>query len=198
MSISLQKGQKISLTKENESLNKIIIGLGWDQIEQKKSGFSFFSTKQATIDCDASAFILENGKLDKRDDVVYYGNLKHSSSAVKHMGDNLTGEGDGDDEQIVVELGKIPTKYDKIILVVNIYKANDRKQDFGMIKNAFIRLVDMKTNKEICKYNLTENYSGCTAMIFGELYYHDKEWKFNAIGQGTNDSDLGKLAERFS
>lgn len=198
MSISLQKGQKISLTKENESLNKIIIGLGWDQVEQKKSGFSLFSSKPANIDCDASAFILKNGKLSQKGDLVYYGNLKHSSSSIKHMGDNLTGEGEGDDEQITVELTKVPTEYDKIIIVVNIYKANDRKQDFGQIKNAFIRLVDMKTNKEICKYNLTEDYSGCTAMIFGELYRHNKEWKFNAIGQGTNDPDLGKLAERFN
>ncbi len=113
------------------------------------------------------------------------------------MGDNLTGAGEGDDEQIIVDLEGIPAEYDKIVLVVNIYQAVQRQQHFGMIQNAFIRLVDGKTNKEICKYNLTEDYSNMTAMIFGEVYRHNGEWKVNAIGQGTTDPGLGELANRY-
>jgi stress response protein SCP2 len=113
------------------------------------------------------------------------------------MGDNLTGQGEGDDEQIIVDLAKMPSEYDRIVIVVNIYQAYQRKQHFGLIKNAFIRLVDAKTNTEMCKYNLSEDYSGMTAMIFGEIYRHEGEWKFNAIGQGTKDSGLGELANRY-
>ena len=113
------------------------------------------------------------------------------------MGDNLTGAGDGDDEQIIVDLASVPGEYDRIVIVVNIYQAVKRKQHFGLIQNAFIRLVDARTNSEMCKYNLTDNYSGMTAMIFGEVYRHGNEWKFNAIGQGTNDPGIGELASRY-
>ena len=125
-----------------------------------------------------------DGKLIYKEDIVYFGNLRHPTGTVQHMGDNLTGAGEGDDEQIIVDLEGIPAEYDKIVLVVNIYQAVQRQQHFGMIQNAFIRLVDGKTNKEICKYNLTEDYSNMTAMIFGEVYRHNGEWKFNAIGSG--------------
>ena len=107
----------------------------------------------------------------------------------------MTGAGEGDDEQIVVDLSRLPAEYDRIVIVVNIYQALQRKQHFGMIENAFIRLVDGKTNREMCKYNLTENYSGMTAMIFGEVYRHNGEWKFNAMGQGTNDPGIGQLEQ---
>ena len=117
--------------------------------------------------------------------------------SIRHLGDNLTGAGEGDDEQIIVELDKIPAEYDRIVIVVNIYEATQRNQHFGMIENAFIRLVDGKTNKEMCKYNLSENYSGMTAMIFGEVYRHNGEWKFNAIGQATNDPGLSTLVNRY-
>ena len=153
--------------------------------------------RKIDVDCDASAFLCKNGSLKSIDDVVYFGNLKHFSGTVCHMGDNLTGEGDGDDEQIFVDLDKVPFEYNKIVFVVNIYKAKERKQDFGMIKNAFIRICDAETGHEICKYNLSENYSGMTAMIFGELYRHNCKWKFNAIGLATNDNDIGSLAQRF-
>ena len=113
------------------------------------------------------------------------------------MGDNLTGAGEGDDEQIIVDLDKVPAQYDRIVLVVNIYQAVQRNQHFGMIENAFIRLVDARNNNEMCKYNLTENYSGMLAMIFGEVYRHNGEWKFNAIGQGTNDPGIGELVSRY-
>ena len=153
---------------------------------------------QFGIDCDASAIMLKNGKFVDRTDLVYFGNLKHKSGTVNHMGDNLTGEGEGDDEQIVIDLSRVPAEYDKIVIVVNIYQAVQRKQHFGMIENAFIRLVDARNNKEMCKYNLTENYSGMTAMIFGEIYRHNGEWKFNAMGNGTTDPGIGELCRRFS
>ncbi len=196
MSISLQKGQKVSLTKDNAGLAKVVVGLGWDEVKQKRGGL--FAPKPAPIDCDASAIMLKNGRLAANSDIVYFGNLRHASGTVQHMGDNLTGAGDGDDEQIVVDLSKVPADYDKIIMVVNIYQAVQRRQDFGMIQNAFIRLVDNRTGSEMCRYNLTENYAGMTSMIFGELYRHNGEWKFNAMGQGTNDPGLGELARRFT
>ena len=194
MSISLQKGQKVSLTKESAGLSTVMIGLGWDEVKQKGG---FFSKKPAPIDCDASAILLQNGYLRDKADVVYFGNLQHMSGTVQHLGDNPTGAGDGDDEQIIVDLARIPAQYDRIVLVVNIYQALQRKQHFGLIENAFIRLVDGKNNREICKYNLTESYPGMTAMIFGEVYRHNGEWKFNAIGQGTNDPGLGELVNRY-
>ena len=201
MSISLQKGQKVSLSKDNAGLAKIIVGLGWDEVKQSsgKGIFgSLFGSQPQAIDCDASAILLKNGKFTDKSDLVYFGNLKHKSGTVNHMGDNLTGAGDGDDEQIIIDLSKVPEQYDKIVIVVNIYQAVQRKQHFGMIENAFIRLVDARNNNEICKYNLTENYSRMTAMIFGEVYRHNGEWKFNAIGNGTADPGLTELCKRYA
>ncbi len=195
MSISLQKGQKVSLTKENAGLSNILIGLGWDEAKRARGGF--FAPKPQPIDCDASVLMLQGGKLRDKSDIVYFGNLSHKTGTVQHMGDNLTGAGEGDDEQIIVDLSKIPAEYDRIVLVVNIYEAMKRNQHFGMIQNAFIRLVDGRNNNEMCKYNLTDDYSGMTAVIFGEVYRHNGEWKFNAIGQGTNDPGLGQLANRY-
>lgn len=195
MSVSLQKGQKVSLTKDRAGLSKVIVGLGWDEAPRKAKGL--FAPKPKPIDCDASAVLLKNGKLADVKDVVYFGNLRHRSGAVNHMGDNLTGAGEGDDEQIVVDLASVPAEYDKIMMVVNIYKASERTQHFGMIRNAFIRLVDDKTGQEMYKYNLTEDYSGMTAMIFGEIYRHNGEWKFSAVGQGTTDNSISELVARF-
>ena len=195
MSVSLQKGQKVSLTKESAGLSQVLVGLGWDEVQQKRG---FFGMKQQQdIDCDASAILLINGKLSGNGDLVYFGNLQHKSRMVQHMGDNLTGAGDGDDEQILIDLAGMPKQYDRIVIVVNIYDAVRRKQHFGMIRNAFIRLVDGKTNREMCRYNLTEDYSGMTAMIFGEIYRYNGEWKFSAVGQGTNDTSLGDLCNRY-
>ena len=193
MSVSLQKGQKVSLSKDNAGLSKVLIGLGWDEAKRSKGGF--FAPKPQPIDCDASVLMLQGGKLRDKSDIVYFGNLSHKTGTVQHMGDNLTGAGEGDDEQIIVDLSKIPAEYDRIVLVVNIYEAMKRNQHFGMIQNAFIRLVDGRNNKEMCKYN--DDYSGMTAVIFGEVYRHNGEWKFNAIGQGTNDPGLGQLANRY-
>ena len=195
MSVKLQKGQKVSLSKDNAGLSTIVVGLGWDEIQQKRRGF--FAPKPQDIDCDAFALLLQNGKLRDSKDIVYYGKLTHYSGSVRHMGDNLTGAGDGDDEQIVIDLNRVPDQYDKIILAVNIYEAFKRNQHFGMIQNAFIRLVDGRNNNEMCIYNLTENYSGMTAMLFGEVYRYKGEWKFSAIGQGTNDGSISDFARRY-
>ncbi len=177
MSISLQKGQKVSLSKDNAGLAKVIVGLGWDEVKSSSGGglfSSLFKAQPKPIDCDASAIMLKNGKFVDQKDLVYYGNLRHKSGTVNHQGDNLTGEGEGDDDQAV-----------------------QRNQHFGLIENAFIRLVDARNNKEMCKYNLTDDYSGMTAMIFGEVYRHNGEWKFSAIGQGTKDPGLVELCRRY-
>ena len=198
MSISLKKGQRVSLSKDNAGLSKIIVGLGWDEVQQSHGGLGrLFGSRPQEIDCDASAILLKDGKLTNMQDLVYFGNLSHKSGTVNHMGDNLTGAGDGDDEQIIIDLSRVPEQYDRIVIVVNIYQAVKRKQHFGMIENAFIRLVDARNNNEMCKYNLTENYSGMTAMIFGEVYRHNGEWKFNAIGNGTTDPGLSDLCKRY-
>ena len=176
-----------------------MVGLGWDAAEQK-SGGGFFSNLfggKKDIDCDASVFLLQGGRFVNKEDLVYFGNLEHKSKAVKHMGDNLTGEGEGDDEQIFVDLDKIPSQYDKLVFVVNIYKAVDRKQHFGMIKNAFIRIIDNDTREELCRFNLSDDYSNMLSMIAGEVYRYKDEWKFNAVGSGTTDTGLSELSKRF-
>ena len=200
MSVNLVKGQKVELRKENGgSLTKVMVGLGWDEAQpERKSGFlsSLFAAEPDAIDCDASAFLCQNGRIVNKTDIVYFGNLTHKSECVRHMGDNLTGAGDGDDEQIFVDLQNLPSVYDKIVFVVNIFECTSRKQHFGMIRNCFIRICDDK-GQEMCRYNLSENYDNMTAMIFGELYRHNGAWKFNAIGQGTSDTGIRVLAERF-
>ncbi|MBM6724510.1 MULTISPECIES: TerD family protein [Oscillospiraceae] len=200
MSVSLQKGQKVSLTKEGqEGLNQVIVGLGWDEAQANKGGLlgGLFGSKPQAIDCDASALMLRGGRLLDGKDIIYFGNLQHPTGAVRHMGDNLTGAGAGDDEQIVIQLQQVPAEYDRIVFVVNIYQAVQRNQHFGMIRNAFIHIMDARNNQELCRYNLSENYDGMTAMIFGEAYRHNGEWKFNAIGQGTTDPGLPELCRRY-
>ena len=183
MGINLQKGQKIDLTKGGSGLSRIMVGLGWDEELQRN---------MQSIDCDASAILLNsNGKLYGQkinDFVVYFGNLTHYSGAIVHQGDNLTGEGDGDDEQIMVNLIMIPADVEKIVFVVNIYDANLRGQHFGMIRNAFIRLVNLSSNSEICRFNLSEDYFGMTGLVVGEIYRYKNEWKFNAIGQPVREA----------
>ena len=195
MSVNLQKGQKVDLTKGNSSLKRVMVGLGWDEIAQKRG---LFAPKPQDIDCDASALLLSaGGKLANKDDYVFYNNLKHKSGSVQHMGDNLTGAGDGDDEQIMIDLRDVPQYCEKIVIAVTIYKAEEKSQHFGMISSAFIRLVNADSNKEICIYNLSENYYGATAMIFGELYKRDGEWRFNAVGQGNKDRSVVELAMKY-
>ena len=198
MAVNLQKGQKVDLKKSNGSkLTKLMVGLGWDAANAEGGFFKKLFSGKKDIDCDASVFLCKNGKLVANEDIVYFGNLTHKSGAVKHMGDNLTGEGEGDDEQIFVDLDKLPAEYDKLIFVVNVYQAVSRKQHFGMIKNAFIRVVDNDNGEELIHYNLTDKYDNMLAMVVGEVYKRGDNWKFNAIGNGTTDPGLQELSRRF-
>lgn len=191
--ISLQKGQKISLTKDNPRLNEIIVGLGWDAV---KKGFFFFNTDD--VDVDATAFALRNGIFTQnRKDECSYRNKIAVGGSIKHTGDNLTGEGEGDDEQIIVKLQEVPNEIDKIVVVVNIYNCINRKQHFGQIKNAYIRIINKQNNQELCRFNLSEDYNNMTAVVCAELYRHDGEWKFNPIGQGTKDTSIDELETRY-
>lgn len=199
MAINLSKGQKIDLTKGNEGLNQIMVGLGWDPATSERGLFSSLFGGQKNIDCDAAVIMVgADQKMTSKKDVIYFGNLAHPSHSVRHMGDNLTGDGEGDDEQILVELKSVPSSIEKLIFVVNIYDCLARHQDFGMIKNAFIRIVDNKTKKELVRYNLTDNYKGFTALEVGEVYRHNGEWKFAAVGTGTHDTGLKSLVARYS
>ena len=176
MAVNLMKGQKVELTKTNPGLQKIVVGLGWD-VNQFDSGSAF--------DLDAAVFLTDaSGKVTCDKDFVFYGNLEHPSHSVKHLGDNLTGEGDGDDEQVQVNLATIPQSIQKVAFSVTIYDAEVRVQNFGQVSNAFIRIVDEMTNTEILRYDLGEDFSIETAVVVGELYRHNGEWKFNAIGSG--------------
>lgn len=176
MPISLQKGQKVDLTKTNPGLTKILVGLGWDT--NKYDGGSDF-------DLDTAAFLLGgSSKVTAPTDFVFYGNLKHPSGSVTHLGDNLTGAGDGDDEQIEIDLAAIPANIEKIDFTVTIYEAEARRQNFGQVANAFIRIVDQSSNAELIRYDLGEDFSIETAVVVGELYRNNGEWKFNAVGSG--------------
>ena len=176
MPINLSKGQKVDLTKGNPGLRKIMVGLGWD-VNAFDSGAAF--------DLDAAAFMLgQNGKCPTENEFIFYKNLEHSSGAVKHMGDNLTGEGEGDDEQILIDLTLIPANVDKVAFTVTIYDSDARRQNFGQVSNSFIRIVDETTGQELLRYDLGEDFSIETAVVVGELYRHGGEWKFNAIGSG--------------
>ncbi|MBR2774805.1 MAG: TerD family protein [Selenomonadaceae bacterium] len=186
MAISLKKGQKVDLTKTNPGLKNILIGLGWDT--NKYDGGKDF-------DLDASVFLLNGtGKVNSDADFVFYGNLKHVSGAVEHLGDNLTGAGEGDDEQIKIDLSKVPDNVEKIDFTVTIYEAEERKQNFGQVENAFIRVVNEATGEELIRYDLGEDFSIETAVVIGELYRNKGEWKFNAIGSGFSGglASLGK------
>ena len=174
--ISLSKGQKVDLTKGNPGLSKLLVGLGWDV--NKYDG-------QAAFDLDAAAFMLgANGKVLSDSDFVFYNNSKHTSGSVQHMGDNRTGAGEGDDEVIRVDLSLVPANVEKIDFTVTIHEAEERKQNFGQVSNAFIRIVDEAKGQELIRYDLGEDFSIETAVVVGELYRNAGEWKFNAIGSG--------------
>lgn len=176
MPINLSKGQKVDLTKGNPGLKKLMVGLGWD-VNAFDSGADF--------DLDAAAFLLgENGKCPTEKEFVFYGNLKHVTESVIHMGDNLTGEGEGDDEEIHVDLSKVPQNISRIAFTVTIYEAEQRRQNFGQVSNSYIRILDGDTNQELIRYDLGEDFSIETAVVVGELYRNNGEWKFNAIGSG--------------
>ena len=188
MAVSLRKGQKVELTKGNPNLKKVLIGLGWDT-NKYDGGYDF--------DLDAAAFLLgANGKVTSDVDFVFYNQLKHPSGAVEHMGDNLTGAGEGDDEEIKVDLSKVPQNIDKIDFTVTIYEAVERRQSFGQVENAYIRVVDDLTGKELIRYDLGEDFSIETAVVVGELYRHGADWKFNAIGSGF-EGGLASLGKNY-
>ena len=194
-SISLKKGNRLSLSKEVEGLRSVIVGLGWDVAKVKGKGLFGFTSSTPSIDCDASAFLLDNqGKVV---DTVYFGSLRSKCGTVIHTGDNLTGDGDGDDEQLIVNLNNVPSHIIEIVFTVNIYNAKRKGQDFGMIENAFMRIVDKANDKQIAHFNLTDNYSGDTSMIFGSLKRENNQWEFVAIGQGTQDGSINELRNRF-
>lgn len=200
MGISLQRGQRISLSKEAPGLTKLMCGLGWDVAKQSGGGFfSNFGGGGQDYDLDASVICLDaNGKFTDTKNMVYFGNLKHPSGAIIHQGDNLTGAGDGDDEVIIVDLPRIPSQIAKLIFVVNIYECIARKQDFAQVQNAFVRLVNMSNNKELARYNLSgREYAGMAGMILAEVYRHNDEWKMAALGNGTNVNGLGEIVKSY-
>nr|WP_314489042.1 TerD family protein [uncultured Kingella sp.] len=187
MAISLQKGGNVSLSKEAPGLTKMLIGLGWD----------VRATDGADFDLDGSAFLLNaNGKVRSDADFIFYNQPKSDNGAVAHQGDNRTGEGEGDDEVIEVDLATVPADVEKIAITVTIHDADARKQNFGQVSSAFIRCVNPDGNVEIARFDLSEDASVETAMIFGEIYRHNGEWKFKAIGQGFKGG-LGALAQHF-
>ena len=188
MAITLSKGQKVSLTKGNPGLKHIVVGLGWDT-NKYDGGFDF--------DLDSAAFLLdENGKVNADTDFVFYNNLKHSSGAVEHLGDNLTGEGDGDDEQVKVDLSLVPQNTSKIAFTVTIHEALERRQNFGQVSNSYVRVIDEDTNQELLNYELGEDFSIETAIVVCEIYRHNGEWKFNALGSGF-EGGLEALCKNF-
>jgi len=175
MALSLSKGGNVSLSKSDPGLKNILIGLGWD--ERATSGNDF--------DLDASIFMVNSeGKVRSDADFIFYGQLKSADGSVVHTGDNRTGEGEGDDEAIEVNLDGVPADIQRLVVTVTIHEADNRKQNFGMVQNAFIRVVNNDTGNEIVRYDLSEDYSTETALEFGEVYRHNGEWKFRAVGQG--------------
>ena len=187
MAVNLQKGGNVSLTKSEPGLKKINVGLGWD----------LRATDGADFDLDASAFLLtDSGKVRGDQDFIFYNNTKSSDGSVEHMGDNRTGEGEGDDEVVAVNLDNVPADVQKVVVAVTIHDAESRRQNFGMVQSAFIRVVNAESDNEIARYDLSEDASTEAAMVFGEVYRHNNEWKFRAVGQGFNGG-LGPLASSY-
>lgn len=183
MAISLQKGQKVDLTKTNPGLSKVLVGLGWDT--NKYDGAKDF-------DLDASVFILDaTGKVGSDVDFIFYNNSKNSNSSIEHLGDNRTGAGDGDDEVVKIDLAGIPAGNDKVAFAITIHEAQERSQNFGQVSNAFVRIINEETGAEIIRYDLGEDFSVETAVIVGELYRNGAEWKFSAVGSGFQDGLAG-------
>lgn len=187
MAISLQKGGNVNLSKEAPSLKKLIVGLGWDPR----------ATDGAAFDLDGSAFLLKtDGKVRSDADFIFYNNLKSADGSVVHLGDNTTGQGDGDDEQLTIDLAVVPADVERVVVAVTIHDADARRQNFGQVGKAYIRVLNADGNKEIARFDLSEDGSTETAMIFGEVYRAGSEWKFKAVGQGFAGG-LGPLARSY-
>lgn len=188
MAVLLSKGQRVDLTKGRPALKNILVGLGWDVNHYDG---------EADFDLDASVFMTkENGKVKNDQDFIFYGNLEHASKSVKHMGDNRTGEGDGDDEVIKIRLNMIPDEYEALAVTVTIYDAQKRLQNFGMVSNAYVRVMDEDTGEELIRFDLSENFSTETALVVAEIYKHNGEWKFKAVGSGY-EGGLQALCSRY-
>ncbi|RSD26296.1 TerD family protein [Mesobacillus subterraneus] len=188
MAISLAKGQKVDLTKTNPGLTKVIVGLGWDT--NKYDGGNDF-------DLDSSVFLLgESGKVTSESDFVFYNNTTGGNGSVVHTGDNRTGEGDGDDESVTVDLAAVPAEVKRIAFTITIHDGEARRQNFGQVSNAYVRIVNAGSNEELIRYDLGEDFSIETAIVVGELYRHNNEWKFSAIGSGYQGG-LAALATDF-
>ncbi|MDY7016065.1 MAG: TerD family protein [Cyanobacteriota bacterium] len=198
MTINLKKGQRISLAKEAPGLTRLMCGLGWDA--SKRGPLGLFSREAANFDLDSSIICLDDrDRLKRNSDIVYFGNLRHPSNAITHLGDNLTGAGEGDDEQILIDLPQIPDEITKLVVAVNIYHCIARGQDFGQVKNAFVRLVNLVNNQEIARYNLSgAEYKGKTGMIMAEIYRHEGEWKMAAVGTGVYANGLEELTRPYT
>lgn len=187
MAISLQKGGNVALERAAPGMSKCLLGLGWDAR----------ATDGADFDLDASVFMLaSNNKVRSEKDFIFFNNLVSDCRSVEHTGDNLTGEGDGDDESIKLDLNKVPADVEKIAVAITIHEGEQKGQNFGQVSNAFIRIVDQQSNEEVVRYDLSEDYSIETALIFGELYRHNGEWKFKAVGQGF-DGGLEPLVRHY-
>ncbi|MFP4014049.1 MAG: TerD family protein [Chitinispirillaceae bacterium] len=201
MALNLKKGQKVDLTKKGETLGKLLVGLGWDPVKpEQKGGFfqKLFSAGVPDFDLDASVLMLQDGdKLKLDSDTVYFGKLKSNCMSVIHQGDNLTGEGEGDDEQIKVDLSKTPDQYKKLLFVVNIYSGKSRNQHFGMIKNCYIRIYDETNRKELVRYNISESNDNKTALEVAAVERGPEGWQFKALGEGTNDESLSDIMARY-
>lgn len=180
MAVNLTKGATVNLKKDAPNLKRLLIGLGWDPVGRGPQ-----------MDIDASIICIDAS--GKKEDVVYYGNLKHRSGAIQHYGDNLTGDGDGDDEQIEINLDKLPDKIDRLSIIINIYSAYSRGQHFGDVRNCFVHADDLDTKKELVRYNVDGNFDGKTGIFVADVYRYKGEWKFKALGEGVKVSDISDM-----
>lgn len=187
MAVTLKKGQRVNLKKEAPNLNRVLVGLGWDPVKEH----GFFGRKEADIDIDASVICID--KDNHHVDTIYFGNLRDSSGSIIHAGDNLTGDGDGDDEQIHIILDRLPSYIVRLAIIINIYSAYSRKQDFGKVKNCFVHVMDEDTHTELIRYDIKEDFSGKTGIFVADIYLHNGEWKFQALGNGERVRNISEM-----
>lgn len=204
MSVKLEKNEIVNISKQYPNTKNISVTLGWDaQGMHKPRGIlarinSLFTEPVPDIDCDASAFLCDkDGRIKQNSDIICFDNTQHISGSVNHLGDDTTGVGDGADEEITVDLERFPDTYGKIVFTVNIYKAHERQQNFGMIKNMFLKVSDISAGQELFFYEPDKSCNSKTALIFGELFKDGEEWKFRAVGQGTDDGNITQMSERY-
>lgn len=184
MSVELTKGEGVNLKKDAPNLKRVLIGLGWDPVK---------SLMSQDMDIDASVICID--KKGHHESTVFYGNLKHASKAIKHHGDNLTGDGDGDDEQIEIQLDKVPKEIERLAIIINIFCAYQKHQHFGKVKNCFVHASDMDSGKELIQYKIDGNFKGKTGIFVADIYRHNGEWKFEAIGEGVEVANINEMVK---